>query len=624
MAVTKSYSLTFVQNLNLTQGPGQSETDVVGLANGGFAATSTRGAGTDLDVFNSALADAGGTTSVSAGTKSALDQLNNGNLVVVTLDGNSARYAIRTAAGGLVVADTDLSDGAIHVDVAGLAQGNFVIASASGGNGMNLSLRNNAGALITNITVPTGVVSDPSIAALDDGGFAIAWTVTLGGTGIWYTVYNGNGSVRKGITPVDEVGAINQTASVAAMNGGFVVVFSEDGWGTGGNDITLKQYNATGTVGPVINLSNPSLAFENLSDTDPYITRLDNGLMAIAYTRDAIGGPGNGNTIVKLYDPASGTVVAQREVPGTTAPADVEFPALAGLGLGRVAVFHTENNGGFDINGQALQVVRTSTGDAANNVIVGDSSVDIMSGNGGNDSLVGGSSNDTLSGGIGNDTLVGGLGTDVLRGDAGNDVYALENGSDNIVDSAGIDSMTSTISRTLLGSYAEIENLTLLSGNINGTGNNINNLINGSNGLNMLTGGIGNDVLRGQGGVDVLIGGAGVDTLAGGAQSDYFLFNVSVIAANRDVVTDFSNAAGNNDTFRLENAVFTKVGAPGLLKSTAFKLSTQVKDADDRIIYNKTAGVLSYDPDGSGAAGAVHFATLITKPTLTFADFVVV
>ena len=47
-------------------------------------------------------------------------------------------------------------------------------------------------------------------------------------------------------------------------------------------------------------------------------------------------------------------------------------------------------------------------------------------------------------------------------------------------------------------------------------------------------------------------------------------------------------------------------------------------DASDRIVYNTTTGDLYYDRDGNGAAAAIKFATLVTKPAITNADFVVI
>lgn len=103
------------------------------------------------------------------------------------------------------------------------------------------------------------------------------------------------------------------------------------------------------------------------------------------------------------------------------------------------------------------------------------------------------------------------------------------------------------------------------------------------------------------------------------------MFNTVLNAAtNRDSITDF---VAINDTIRLENAIFTAHGATtGALGTTKFWTSTTdlAHDADDHIVYNTLAGVLSYDSNGNAAGGAVAFAVLTTKPTITAADFFVI
>ncbi|HTV71013.1 MAG TPA: hypothetical protein VMF90_20990, partial [Rhizobiaceae bacterium] len=134
------------------------------------------------------------------------------------------------------------------------------------------------------------------------------------------------------------------------------------------------------------------------------------------------------------------------------------------------------------------------TGTATNEQFVGTAFGDVLNGSGGHDIIDGGGGVDTIIGGAGNDTLTGGAGADTLRGDAGNDIYVLENGADNIIDISGIDTVTSTITRSLaLSSYLEIENLTLLGNALNGTGNNLANVITGNALSNALTGNGGND-----------------------------------------------------------------------------------------------------------------------------------
>ncbi len=89
-------------------------------------------------------------------------------------------------------------------------------------------------------------------------------------------------------------------------------------------------------------------------------------------------------------------------------------------------------------------------------------------------------------------------------------------------------------------------------------------------------------------------------------------------------MTDFRTT---NDTIRLENGIFAALGtATGRLASSKFWASASgvAHDASDRIIYNKTTGVLTYDSNGNAAGGAVAFAVLTSKPPLSAADFLVV
>jgi Ca2+-binding RTX toxin-like protein len=152
----------------------------------------------------------------------------------------------------------------------------------------------------------------------------------------------------------------------------------------------------------------------------------------------------------------------------------------------------------------------------------------IITGNSGNNVLNGGSGNDTLNGGAGNDTLIGGNGADTLIGGLGNDTYIINNWRDIVTEyvNAGMDTVQSSITWVL---GANLENLLLTgSGNINGTGNALNNLITGNSGSNVLNGGRGNNTLDGGAGSDTLIGGNGNDI--------YFVDNAD------DVVTENANA----------------------------------------------------------------------------------
>jgi len=190
----------------------------------------------------------------------------------------------------------------------------------------------------------------------------------------------------------------------------------------------------------------------------------------------------------------------------------------------------------------------TLTGSAVING-TGNGVANVLTGNGAANSLVGGGGNDTLNGGAGVDTLVGG---------AGNDSYIVDNAADVVTEAAnaGIDRITSSVSYTL---SANTEYLTL-TGNavINGTGNELANVITGNSAANTLSGGGGDDVINGGGGNDTLRGGAGSDYLVGGAGADYFGF--SAIANSDgvnsvDVIADFVSGTDKLDFAGLSSAL---------------------------------------------------------------------
>jgi Ca2+-binding RTX toxin-like protein len=138
-------------------------------------------------------------------------------------------------------------------------------------------------------------------------------------------------------------------------------------------------------------------------------------------------------------------------------------------------------------------------------------------------------------------------------------------------------------------------------------------VLRGTSGANVLVGGTGNDTLY---------GGAGKDVLTGSTGADVFVFDTKPnTRTNVDTITDFSHA---DDTIWLKKSAFTKLAKKGALAAKAFYVGSKAHDADDRIVYNKKAGVLYYDEDGSGAHAAVQIAKLAAKPTLFKADFFVI
>ncbi|MGF9762100.1 hypothetical protein AAII07_43665 [Microvirga sp. 0TCS3.31] len=150
----------------------------------------------------------------------------------------------------------------------------------------------------------------------------------------------------------------------------------------------------------------------------------------------------------------------------------------------------------------------------------------------------------------------------------------------------------------------------------------------GTAGRDVIKGLAGNDTLNGDTGNDTLYGGTGKDVLNGGGGQDVFVFDSKPNKkTNLDKVADFSVA---DDSIWLENKIFTKLGkkgsetAPAQIKKAFFVVGDKAKDKDDYLIYNKKAGKLYYDADGSGSKAALEIATLSKKLATTHKDFFVI
>jgi serralysin len=268
---------------------------------------------------------------------------------------------------------------------------------------------------------------------------------------------------------------------------------------------------------------------------------------------------------------------------------------------------------GFDnIDATGNATSNILTGNNGNNVLDGGSGGDTLLGGAGTDSLLGGAGADTLDGGADADTLDGGAGADTMRGGGGDDTYVVDSANDTIDESVAGSSGTDTVQSSInfsLANAAQVlgtfENLTLTgTNNISATGNAANNMLVGNAGNNLLNGGTGND------------------SLTGGLGADTFFFNTALNSAtNVDTISDFSVP---DDTIRLENEIFTALGATGTLAAAAFHIGAAAADASDHVIYNSVTGALIYDSNGSAAGGAVQFATIGTGLALTNADFAVV
>jgi Ca2+-binding RTX toxin-like protein len=267
----------------------------------------------------------------------------------------------------------------------------------------------------------------------------------------------------------------------------------------------------------------------------------------------------------------------------------------------------TENaNGGLDLVNASIDYTLaaevenlTLTGTANNGT--GNELNNIITGNSRNNELFGLAGDDTLIGNGGNDTLDGGTGNDNLSGGGGNDTYYVDNLGDLVTEAAnsGTDTVEASINYTLT---ANVENLVLTVVALNGTGNDLNNIITGNAGNNILTGGRGNDTL---------FGGAGVDS---------FVLNKPSFGV--DTIKDFVSGTDKISISQSEFGGGLTAGNP--LLSSQIRIGAGVSSANSasqRFLFNTTNGNLYFDADGIGGVGAVQIGKLEGVSGLSTGDF---
>ncbi|MDO6963496.1 calcium-binding protein [Rhizobium alvei] len=146
------------------------------------------------------------------------------------------------------------------------------------------------------------------------------------------------------------------------------------------------------------------------------------------------------------------------------------------------------------------------------------------------------------------------------------------------------------------------------------------NRIFGYDGNDRLAGLGGDDFLKGGDGNDHIAGGRGVDRLSGGVGADTFVFD-TISHRQLDTIADFG---AGDDRLALDRTVFLGLGGQGHLDADRFHKGSLATEADDRILYDRSSGILRYDADGKGGDTAEVIARLDGHPNLTAADIWVV
>ncbi|MBU1211009.1 MAG: hypothetical protein KJ587_07020 [Alphaproteobacteria bacterium] len=346
---------------------------------------------------------------------------------------------------------------------------------------------------------------DPDISTLSNGNVVVVYEDEIAGgpdVDIAFGIFSPGGTEIVSRTPLAINFTVERDPAVAALvGGGFVAVWEDvDGFtgdasgsalvaeirGNDGTSVIKSDFLVnSGTTG-----SQTSADVTALSNGDFVVTWFDNGSRLAGQVFDALGN--------KLGD--------EFVVPGTGA---FDFqPSVTALKDGRFVITHTS-----DVELGSNQEIVAQIFDPRLNPITGTELADtiaarldggtinalggndLVQGQSGADLILGGDGLDSLFGGDGNDALFGGNQNDVIRGGNNNDMLRGENGIDQLFGDNGVDRLF---------------------------GGNQNDILRGGNQNDFLRGENNNDRIFGDGGNDVLVGGLGRDILTGGAGRDRF------------------------------------------------------------------------------------------------------
>lgn len=253
---------------------------------------------------------------------------------------------------------------------------------------------------------------------------------------------------------------------------------------------------------------------------------------------------------------------------------------------------HTLSSETEDISLTGNQAINAAGNELAN-AMVGNTADNVLNGNGGND---------VIDGGAGVDQMVGGTGDDRYYVDATEDVTTeqLAEGMDQVISTATYTLSSNVENLTLVGDFGDSGYVASL----NGTGNDLSNLIQGNDGFNSLFGQAGDDNVDGRAGNDWIEGGDGTDNLYGGNDAIFYSTNGDggeVGFAAMLSVWDYGGSYGgailaeNADTLFGGNGNDTIDGGSGN--------DSLYGDADDDTLYGGDDGLMVIDGDYGDGGG---------------------
>ncbi len=455
--------------VNTTTTDNQSDPTITALADGRFLVAWRDQSKTDGDTSGTAVRaqvfDAHGTksgneflvntTATNGQFQASVTALADGRFVAAWTDGSQSggdtsgtavRAQIFDVDGGKfgseLLVNTTTANAQDTPTITALADGRFVIAwtdaSQSGDDTSSLAVRgqifnangSKSGDEFLVNTTPTDAQETPTIAALADGRFVVAWRddSQTGGdssnSAVRAQIFSGNGSKLGGQFLVNTAtnNAQDSPTITALANGGFVIAWTD-------KSQSSDDASSFAVRGQVFNADGIKVGGELLVNTTtanaqqlPTISALADGRFVVAWMdASQTGGDSSSSAVPAQVFSANGSKSGDEFLVNATTADSQSFPTITTLADGRFVVAWSDSSeSGDDSSGDAVRsqifdprlegVSLKGTGLADD--WVGTRFKDVMKGKGGADLLDGGAGKDKLIGGKGPDGLIGGKGTD--------------------------------------------------------------------------------------------------------------------------------------------------------------------------------------------------------------------
>ena len=463
--------------------------------------------------------------------------------------------SIFNAVGGLIALDVDLTSSMntaliAAVDVCALDGAGFVVSYEYSGD-IYRRVYNSVGAEQPGFAIlnedTAGIQTDSQITLLADGAYAVTWTDTDPTDQlIKGRIFEAGGLPRTGELNLSPGTGDNTQSSIAALrNGGFALAYIDTGWledgpGTGAG-VTLSIVQANGAVGAPIHVNDETTTDES----DPDVTVLSNGFIAVSWTH-AFSATDK-DTFARVFNPAGVAVTGVVHI--ADGGNDEQLSAISSLGDGRFITTWQDETPDANMGQVASQVNemrRTVTGDSAADSFTGDGLRDLMFGLDGNDTLKGGAGNDTIDGGGDSDSVDGGAGNDLVQGGFQGDTINGGDGNDLIYSNIKGNPNGSSSGDLIDGGKGD-DRVQCSDGDDTVNGREHDDNLLGAAGADKLTGDYGYDTIKGQNGDDTLEGGFDSDVVNGGVGDDLLY---SAYADNIDAsdYSDILNGGNGADT----------------------------------------------------------------------------